>query len=171
MYLSGINAQKESKLLRIPEWYSERGVDEFELVRDYLKKWQIKIKIVGMVFDTTYSTSGENAGACYYLEAWVDKLLLLLSCRDHMAEQNLGAAVKVITGDTKEHKVYLFCCLREEWHNLDIDLTNLELFDYSFVSYNLQKGQGGAIMGEEFTMEKHIVYHQLQRETSGRSDD
>ena len=139
VYLSGVEADKVRKLLGIPECCSGKGVDEFELVRDFLMKWKVKNQIIGMVFDTTNSNSGEHTGACQYLEVWVGKPLLWLACWRHIAELHVGVAVKVITGTTKEPGVSLFRRLRDDWYKLDIDLDNLELFDHNSVLPELQK--------------------------------
>ena len=79
IYLSGVEAEKSIKLLGIPECSSGKGVDEFEVVREYLVKWKVKEQVIGMVFDTTNSNSGKHSGACRYLEIWVDSPLLWLA--------------------------------------------------------------------------------------------
>ena len=139
VYLSGVNAEKVRKLLGIPETSSGKGVDEFELVKDLMMKWKIKNQTIGMVFDTTNSNSGEHNGACKYLEIWVGKPVLWLACRRHIIELHAGAYVKVVTGATKDHGVALFRRLRDQWYTLDINLSNLELFDQSSVSPDLQR--------------------------------
>ena len=80
IFISGVDEEKTRKLLGIPETESGRGVDEFEMVKEYLVKWKVKEQIVGMVFDTTASNSGEHSGACRYLEVWVDTPILWLAC-------------------------------------------------------------------------------------------
>ena len=67
----------------IPQVESGKGVDEFEVVKEYLVKWKIKKQVVGMVFDTTASNSGADSGACRYLEVWLDTPILWLACRHH----------------------------------------------------------------------------------------
>ena len=39
-------------------------MDEFEVVKEHLIKWRVKEQVVGMVFDTTASNTGEHSGAC-----------------------------------------------------------------------------------------------------------
>ena len=72
IYLSGVEAVNMIKLLGIPECSTGKGIDEFEFVRDYLVKWEVRKQVIGMVFDTTNSNSGEHSGACRYLEIWID---------------------------------------------------------------------------------------------------
>ena len=155
VYLSGVNAEKVRKLLGIPETSSGRGVDEFELVRDYMMKWNIKNQTIGMVFDTTNSNSGEHNGACKFLEIWVGKPVLWLACRRHTAELHLGAGVKAITGLTKDPGVALFRRLRDEWYKLDINMDNLDLFDHSSVSADLQREAKEVLVWAEKELEKN----------------
>ena len=76
IFISGVDAAKTRKLLGIPEVESGKGVDEFEVVKEYLVKWKVKEQIIGMVFDTTVSNSGEHSGACRCLLIWVDTPIL-----------------------------------------------------------------------------------------------
>ena len=64
IYLSGVDAEQTRKLLGIPQAASGTGEDEFEMVKEYLVKWGVRGEVVGMVFDTTSSNSGEHSGAC-----------------------------------------------------------------------------------------------------------
>ena len=64
IYLSGVDALQTRKLLGIPEAKTGRGVDEFEIVKEFLVKWEVKDQAVGMVFDTTATNTGVNQGAC-----------------------------------------------------------------------------------------------------------
>ena len=121
IFISGVDAQKTRKLLGIPEVESGKGVDEFEVVKEYLVKWKVKEQIIGMVFDTTASNSGEHSGACRYLEIWVDTPILWLACRRHVAELHIGSAMKQVMGTTKDPGVALFRRLRDQWRDLEID--------------------------------------------------
>ena len=66
VYLSGVEAEQTRKLLGIPEAKSGRGEDEFGVVKEHLVKWEVREEVVGMVFDTTSSNTGETSGACRY---------------------------------------------------------------------------------------------------------
>ena len=68
VYLSGVEEDRSRKLLGIPEAVSGRGVDEFEIVKECMVKWGVKEQVLGMVFDTTASNSGEHSGACRYTQ-------------------------------------------------------------------------------------------------------
>ena len=139
VYLSGVEAEKSIKLLGIPECSSGKGVDEFQVVREYLVKWKVKEQIIGMVFDTTNSNSGEHSGACKYLEVWVNSPLLWLACRHHIAELHMGTATKEICGETKEPGVSLFRRLRDTWYSLEPDMEDLPLLDLTSLTPGLQE--------------------------------
>ena len=64
IYLSGVDAEETRKLLGIPQCISGKGIDEFEVTKEFLVEWKVKEQLVGMVFDTTASNSGEHSGAC-----------------------------------------------------------------------------------------------------------
>ena len=68
VYLSGVEEEQTRKLLRIPETSSGKGVVEFRVVKEHLESWSVKEQVKGMVFDTTASNSGDQSGACRYLE-------------------------------------------------------------------------------------------------------
>ena len=138
IFISGVDAEKTRKLLGIPEVESGKGVDEFEVVKEYLVKWKVKEQIIGMVFDTTASNSGEHSGACRFLEIWVYTPILWLACRRHVAELHIGSAVKHIMGTTKDPGVALFRRLRDQWRDLKIDYSELVLSDFSGAPQRLQ---------------------------------
>ena len=109
------------------------------MVKESLEEWGVKEQVLGMVFDTTASNSGEYSGACKYLEEWLGCPVLWLACRRHIAELHLGTAVRLVMGATKDPGMALFRRLRAEWRELDIDYSNLELTDFSSASLALQE--------------------------------
>ena len=153
VYLSGVEDDRLRKLLGIPETESGKGVDEFEEVKECLLNWGVKEQVVGMVFDTTASNSGEHSGACRswhcntcnhiqyscrYIEFWLDTPILWLACRKHIAELHLGTAVKCEMGCTKDPRVALFRRLRSQWNDLEIDYSDLDVVDYSSAAPELK---------------------------------
>ena len=64
IYISGVDGEHTRKLLGIPECVSGQGKDEFEVTKKFLVQWKVKEQLVGMVFDTTASNSGQHSGAC-----------------------------------------------------------------------------------------------------------
>ena len=139
IYLSGVEAVNMIKLLGIPECSTGKGIDEFELVRDYLVKWEVRKQVIGMVFDTTNSNSGEHSGACRYLEIWIDSPVLWLACRRHIAELHIGSATKEICGETKDPGMSLFRRLRDHWSSLEPDMDDLPLLDLSSLTPELKE--------------------------------
>ena len=139
IYLSGVEAVNMIKLLGIPECSTGKGIDEFELVRDYLVKWEVRKQVIGMVFDTTNSNSGEHSGACRYLEIWIDSPVLWLACRRHIAELHIGSATKEICGETKDPGMSLFRRLRDHWSSLEPDMDDLLLLDLSSLTPELKE--------------------------------
>ena len=68
--MTGVNADNVQKLLGVPDCPDGCGASEFRIVRDLLIDWKIWEEVCGMVFDTTNSNSGAEAGACRFLEIW-----------------------------------------------------------------------------------------------------
>ena len=62
-----MDAEKTRKLLGIPEKESGKGVEEFEVVKEHFIKWNVKEQLVGIIFDTNTSNTGEHSGTCRYL--------------------------------------------------------------------------------------------------------
>ena len=139
IYISGVDVENIRKLLGIPEVESGKGVDEFEMVKEYLVKWNIMEQIIGMVFDTTASNSGADSGACRYLEIWIDTPILWLACRRHVAELHIGTAMKHIMGTTTEPGVKLFRRLRDQWRDIQIDYSEFVLSDFSEAPHGLDE--------------------------------
>ena len=76
---------------------------EFSVVKESLEEWGVKEQVLGMVFDTTASNSGEYSGACRYLEEWLGFPILWHACRRHIAELHLGTAVRLVMGNRSSH--------------------------------------------------------------------
>jgi len=72
-----------------------------------------------MNFDTTGSSTGVKAGACTLLEKKLNKDLLYLACRHHVAELNLKAAFEYCLGSTSGPEVLLFKRFQSDWEGLD----------------------------------------------------
>ena len=91
----------------------------------------------------------------------MDCPVLWLACRRHVAELHLGAAVKQITGQTKDPGVAVFRRLRAQWSSLEIDYGNLVKWDYLAASEKLQAVAADVLAwGQE----------QLQQRTFPRDD-
>ena len=86
-----------------------------------LNNWGCAEKIVAVGFDTTASNTGVHRGACVFLQQYLQRQLLWLACRHHIAELILRAAFDAIFGP----EVILFKVLKKAWDTLD--LQNLQL--------------------------------------------
>ena len=65
IYAVSIDGTKIQKLLDIPRVSSGKDEDEFQVLVAVLKSWGIKKEhILGLVFDTTASNTGEWSGVC-----------------------------------------------------------------------------------------------------------
>ena len=74
-----------------------------------------------------------DVGACYHLEVWIGSPILWNACRHHIYELHIGRLVEVLMGNKKEPGVPLFRRLKSDWYSLEINYSNLELFDYDSV--------------------------------------
>ena len=131
--ITGANAERVKKLLGVPECKGGTGVEEAEVVKEVLVNWDIKDQVVNLVFDTTASNSSGECGACYHLELWLDKPILWTACRHHILELHIAAVASTVWGSSTEPGVPLFRRLAKEWHSLEIDYDDLELFDFNSV--------------------------------------
>jgi hypothetical protein len=65
IYVVSVDGSKVQKLLDVPKVVSGKAEDEFQHLIGVLKAWGIKKEnIVGLVFDTTASNTGEWSGVC-----------------------------------------------------------------------------------------------------------
>ena len=77
------------KLLGIPVIPRSTGVAQKDAVIEVLRKWDAEGCIIGSVFDTTASNTGQFSGAAAIIEKELGRLcrpLLWLPCRHHVAE-------------------------------------------------------------------------------------
>ena len=108
VYLTGVDADQDRKLLGVPETASGTGHDEAKVVTDMLVHWGVQEEVVGIVFDTTSSNTGAESGACKYIEDWKGSPVLWLACRHHVAELHMSRVVQAVTGNTKDSGLGLF---------------------------------------------------------------
>ena len=89
---SGAPNYVEGKLLGVPSLRDEdgnptsSGYAQFKGASDFVRIWDIKNSVRGFVFDTTASNSGVRQGACKSMEEWLERPVLWLACRHHLAE-------------------------------------------------------------------------------------
>ena len=91
-------------LLCITETADSTGLIEARAVEAALNDWGCAEKIVAMGFDTTASNTGVHRGACTFLQLQLQRQLLWLACRHHIAELILRSAFDSLFGDTTAPK-------------------------------------------------------------------
>ena len=133
VYITGVEESPIRKLLGVPETKDGTGVAEAEVVKEQLLEWDIKEEVCGIVFDTTSSNTGADAGACTKLEQWLERPVLWLACRHHVHELHVKWMIQEMTGQTKDPGVALFRRLKSEWYELDIDYTKLRRIELGSV--------------------------------------
>ena len=135
VYISGTlpDGTVVQKLLGVPEIPDGTGSSQEFTVSNLLTEWNLTSNIIGVVFDTTASNTGQWRGACALIETFLEKPVLWLACCHHMAERDIKHVVQTATGDTKKPGVKLFKRLKSSWHDLkpNIDYQNLNKFDWN----------------------------------------
>ena len=93
VYISGVDASGYKKLLGAPETKEGTGLAEAEVVKKVMDEWGVKKEVCAIVFDTTSTNTGAEAGACKFLEDWLETPLLWIACRHHVHELHLKRVV------------------------------------------------------------------------------
>jgi len=80
---------------------SGKAKDKLEAIQKAFKDWGVKkASIIGLVFDTTSSNTGEWSGVCRLLHQWIGAPVLWLACRRHM----IGKAIMMMHHDHHHHE-------------------------------------------------------------------
>ena len=83
---------KQGKLLSGEVISDGSGESQAKQVVSTLEEWNLVDRVIGMCFDTTSSNTGWMSGAAVLIESKLQKPLLWLPCRKHIAELMLRAA-------------------------------------------------------------------------------
>lgn len=75
-----------SKLLAVPALASGKSALEAEAIVNAISDWELEDKVIAMCFDTTNTNSGIHKGVITRLPKMLNKKLLALACRHHVAE-------------------------------------------------------------------------------------
>lgn len=95
-----ITHMEGEQLIGVPRLSSSTGMEISKTVFDALNEWKLSNKIVAACFDTTASKSGRLNGAAVSLEGLLQRSLLYLPCRHHIAEIFLRAAFESVSEAT-----------------------------------------------------------------------
>lgn len=125
--------QKTPKLLGIPNIPDSTGDSQHKAVFKLLEEWKTIDNIVGAVFDTTSSNSSRWKGSVTLIERRLNHPILWLACRHHVYELHIKHFPEVVMGKRNSPSEGLFRRFKKEWNDLDRDVNDLCLFDFSEV--------------------------------------
>ena len=112
---------KENQLLCITKTADATGRVEAAAAKKALDNWGISTDtIIDSSFDTTSSNTGVNSGGAVLLQQLLNRQLLWLSCRHHVAELILKAAFQSLFGKTTATFATLFSTLKSSCSSLDL---------------------------------------------------
>ena len=123
--VSGAPNYIEGKLLGVPSLVDEdgnttsTGLAQFEGARDLVKTWNLENSVRGLVFDTTASNSGVKQGACKRMEDWLERPVLWLACRHHVAELIAKASWYELFEEDLGPDNGFFVQFKNDWPNLN----------------------------------------------------
>ena len=108
IYLSGVMDGELTSLLGIPEAPGGKGRQEFEVLKSTMESRNIEpSQVVGLVFDTTLSNTGEWEGVCSLLSEYFKLPILWVACRHHIMELRVKWFIISQTGQTKDSGIYI----------------------------------------------------------------
>lgn len=87
-----VSSGADVQLLGVPKLPNGTGHNQANEVCSLIEAWKISDRVVGMGFDTTASNTGARKGACTLIENKLNRDLLWLACRHHIAEILMTAA-------------------------------------------------------------------------------
>ena len=106
---------KQGKLLSVKMIKDGSGQSQADEVVSNLKEWNLIDNVIGMCFDTTSSNTGWLSGAAVKIEEQLEKPLLWLPCRKHIAELILKAAWESVFGKDMSPFYTEFKEFQETW--------------------------------------------------------
>ncbi|KAK3925600.1 Serine protease inhibitor Kazal-type 5, partial [Frankliniella fusca] len=113
-----VSGKNVEKLLGIPELPHGSGQCISDAVVNLVKEWELQDDVIGLVFDTTATNSGQWGGACILIQQKLDKQLLALACRHHILELVLAAVFDKLAGDSKSRDIMYGDVLKSQWKTL-----------------------------------------------------
>lgn len=105
-----------SKLLAVPALPNGTAVVEANAIVQSIHEWNLRDKIVAMSFDTTNTNSGCRNGVITRLPAMLDKKLLALACRHHVAEIILKYCFEMEGDASQSDKLDKFKSFQDEYN-------------------------------------------------------
>lgn len=98
-------SDKEQQFIGAPSMQDGTGLSQCDALVRYIDNAGIENLLIGHVWDTTASNSGPHNGSVIRLERSLDKALLWLGCRRHIAERHCVHAYLAIRGKTSGQNI------------------------------------------------------------------
>ncbi|XP_050714934.1 uncharacterized protein LOC126997731 [Eriocheir sinensis] len=113
-----VSVQDVVKLLAVPKLHAGTAVVMATSILQTLDEWGLKDRISGLCFDTTVSNTGLKGRVCVLIERELERDLLNLACRHHVAEIVLEK-VFGLHDTSKSPNIELFHHFKEYWPRVD----------------------------------------------------
>ena len=126
--------EDKEQLLGIPQLDKSTGLAQQESVSKLLDEWGASDSLIGVVYDTTASNSGNKMGSVTRLERKLQRSLLKMPCRRHIHELHAKHVAYAVSGrETTGPGDVLFKTFSSAWDELkeEIDYNNLCKFDWN----------------------------------------
>lgn len=114
-----LTSENVEKLIAIPIIEDGTGAAVAQSVYDYLLKINMLNSLEMICFDTTAANTGPHSGAGTLLERKLERSLLWLPCRHHIAEILLRAVFEINFGKSSGPEVAIFERFAREWSTLN----------------------------------------------------
>ncbi len=134
--VSGKPELENPKLLGIPVISSSTGTAQHDAVMSLLANWDVKEKVVGLVFDTTSSNTGRIKGCATNIERTLGRAVLWFACRHHMYEIHVKHVSDCIIGKRNSPSEALFVRFKKEWPDFNQNPAVRSLVFKNKVCYN-----------------------------------
>ena len=97
----------------------KKGTQIAEASVDLLNQWECKDNIVGLVFDTTASNTGQLSAACVSLQKLLEKPMLWCACRHHVGEVVINSVWQELDIEKSSgKKPIMFGKFKEMWNDI-----------------------------------------------------
>ena len=114
-----VSGQDVVKLLVVPKLHTGTAVVMATSILQTLDEWGLKDRIRGLCFDTRASNTGLKGGVCVLIEQELERDLLNLTCRHHVAEIVLEKVFGLHDTSSKSPNIELFHHFKEYWPRVD----------------------------------------------------
>lgn len=114
-----LTSENVEKLIAIPIIKDGTGAAVAQSVYEYLLKMNMQNSLEMICFDTTSANTGSHSGAATLLERKLERSLLWLPCRHHIAEILLRAVFEINVGKSSGPEVAIFERFAREWSTLN----------------------------------------------------